>query len=342
VKKRLLLVIILLAALGAAAYWLLQRQKGEVRREITLYGNMDLRQVALAFNGSQRIARLLVEEGDHVQPGQELGVLEKDRLEASVLQSQGKVEAQRHAVERLENGTRPEEIAQARANAQSARVDLKNARLRHDRLKKVVSTGAASEQDVDNARTEMDVAEARLEVTQKALDLAVAGPRKEDIAEAKARLRADEAELARLQKELADATLISPTQGVIQNRILEPGEMASPGKPVFTIAVTDPKWARTYVTGPDLGKVRNGMAAAITTDSFPGKRYEGWVGFISPTAEFTPKSVETTELRTALVYEVRVHVRDPSDELRLGMPVTVHLPLAQDGTPSASLENSQR
>jgi HlyD family secretion protein len=189
---------------------------------------------------------------------------------------------------------------------------------------------------VDNARTEMDVAEARLEVNQKALDLAVAGPRKEDIAEAKARLHADEAELARLRKELADATLFSPTHGIIQNRILEPGEMASPSKPVFTIAITDPKWARTYVTEPDLGKVKSGMVAAVTTDSFPGKRYEGWVGFISPTAEFTPKAVETTELRTALVYEVRVYMKDPSDELRLGMPVTVHLPLTQETAPPAA------
>lgn len=328
-KKRLVLPLILAAAAGCGVLWFLHRQQGQARTEITLYGNIDLRQVDLAFNGSQRIARLLVEEGDRVAPGQELGFLEKDRLEASVMQAAGKVDAQRHGVARLENGTRPEEIAQARANVQSAQSDLKNTRLRHERLKRVVGGGAASEQDVDSARTAVEVAEARLQVSEKALALAVAGPRKEDIAEAKARLRADEAELARLRKELADATLLSPTAGIIHNRILEPGEMASPGKPVFTIAVTDPKWARTYVTEPDLGKVRSGMAAAITSDSFPGRRYEGWVGFISPTAEFTPKAVETAQLRTALVYEVRVFVTDPADELRLGMPVTVHLPLGQ-------------
>jgi HlyD family secretion protein len=101
--------------------------------------------------------------------------------------------------------------------------------------------------------------------------------------------------------------------------------MASPQKPVFTLAITNPKWVRAYVSEPDLGKLHEGMAAAIAVDSFPGRRFEGWVGFISPVAEFTPKAVQTEELRTSLVYEVRVFVQDPSDVLRLGMPATVYL-----------------
>jgi HlyD family secretion protein len=106
---------------------------------------------------------------------------------------------------------------------------------------------------------------------------------------------------------------------------LEPGDMASPQKPVFSLAITDPKWVRAYVSESDLGKIREGMAAAVAVDSFPKRRFDGWVGFISPVAEFTPKAVQTEELRTSLVYEVRVFVKDPSDELRLGMPATVYL-----------------
>lgn len=101
--------------------------------------------------------------------------------------------------------------------------------------------------------------------------------------------------------------------------------MASPQKPVFSLAITDPKWIRAYVSEPDLGKVHPGMAAAVAVDSFPNRRFDGWVGFISPVAEFTPKTVQTEELRTSLVYEVRVFVQDPSDELRLGMPATVYM-----------------
>ena len=114
---------------------------------------------------------------------------------------------------------------------------------------------------------------------------------------------------------------------------MEPGEMASPQKPVFSLAITDPKWIRAYVSEPDLGKVHPGMTASVMVDSFPKRRFDGWVGFISPVAEFTPKTVQTSELRTSLVYEVRVFVNDPSDDLRLGMPATVYLSLTSPGEP---------
>ena len=155
---------------------------------------------------------------------------------------------------------------------------------------------------------------------QKALALTVAGPRPEEVAEAAARLRVAEAQLAFLQQQLADAQLVAPVHGIVRTRLMEPGEMASPQKPVFSLAVTDPKWVRAYVSEPDLGKVSPGMMASVVVDSFPERRFEGWVGFISPVAEFTPKAVQTEELRTSLVYEVSVFVKDPGDAFRLGMP----------------------
>jgi len=157
----------------------------------------------------------------------------------------------------------------------------------------------------------------------------VLGPREEDIAAAKATLQANEGDLALAKRELADAKLYAPTNGIIQNRLLEPGDMASPQKPALTLALDDPLWVRAYVPETDLGKIRLGMKAEVTTDSFPGKKYDGWVGFISPTAEFTPKTVETTEVRTRLVYQVRVFVRNPQGELRLGMPAVTTIPLSQ-------------
>ena len=105
--------------------------------------------------------------------------------------------------------------------------------------------------------------------------------------------------------------------------------MASPQKTVYTVALTDPLWVRAYVSEPDLGKIYEGMKARVVTDSFPDKEYDGWIGFISPTAEFTPKPVETRELRTKLVYQIRVFVKNPHNELRLGMPATVKIPLVQ-------------
>ena len=191
-----------------------------------------------------------------------------------------------------------------------------------------------SQQDLDNAKAALDVAEAKLAVNQKALDLAIVGPRKEDIGQAEAELRADEAQWAFLRQELADAELVAPVDAVVRTRLMEPGEMASPQKPVFSLAITDPKWVRAYVAESDLGKLHTGMTALIVVDSFPDRRFEGWVGFISSVAEFTPKTVQTEELRTSLVYEVRVFVKDPSDQLHLGSPATVYLP--PNGAPPAS------
>jgi HlyD family secretion protein len=128
-----------------------------------------------------------------------------------------------------------------------------------------------------------------------------------------------------LRQQLRDSDLIAPVDATVRTRIMEPGEMASPQRPVLALAVTDPKWVRAYVDEPNLGRVKPGMTGFILVDSFPDRRFEGWVGFISPVAEFTPKTVQTEDLRTSLVYEVRVFVKDPGDVLRLGMPATVSL-----------------
>jgi len=331
VKRLALIVVLLLVVLALGfAWWLMRRES--VARELVLHGNLDLRQVEISFNNSERIAAVLVQEGDRVRKGQLLARLDTSRLEPQLAQAEAQAAAQRQVVERLRNGSRPEEISQARANVESAKADVAKANSYYERLKSAaeISAGrAVRQQDVDDARAAVRVADAKLAVNQKALDLALIGPRKEEINENEARLRANEAQAALLRQQLADAQLVAPIDAVVRTRVMEPGEMASPPKPVLSLAVTDPKWVRAYVAEPDLGKVHPGMAAAIMVDSFPNRRFEGWVGFVSPVAEFTPKTVQTEELRTSLVYEVRVFVKDPSDQLRLGMPATVYLSLDQ-------------
>ena len=127
------------------------------------------------------------------------------------------------------------------------------------------------------------------------------------------------------RRQLHDGKLVAPKDGVIEVRILEPGDMVTPQAPVFTVALDNPVWARIYVPEPDLGKIFPGMRAEIHTDSYPGQAFPGWIGYISPTAEFTPKNVETPQLRTRLVYEVRVYACNPDYRLRLGMPTTVRI-----------------
>lgn len=326
---RRLFILALLAACAAGGFLVWQRlHPATDENELTLYGNVDIREVQLAINGDERIVELLVEEGDRVEKGQLLARLNLERFELAAARAEAQVETQKQVVARLEAGSRPEEIRKAQADLEAAQASEQDAKQTYERILKLIPK-SASQQQADDAKGGYDAAVGRTKAAQATLDLAIAGPRAEDIAEAKAMLKRYEAELGQARLDLKNASLYAPADGVIENRLLEAGDMASPQRPVFTMALVDPIWIRAYVPEPQLGKLRHGMAARVTTDSFPGKCYDGWVGFISPTAEFTPKPVETEEIRTRLVYEVRVFVRNPQGELRLGMPATVKARLDQ-------------
>ena len=320
---RVIILVVLVLAVVLAVRWFLQANGNPSASELRIYGNIDIRKANLAFNEQERIDQVLVEEGDRVTEGQVLARQQTNRLEAQIREIQAKIAAQQEVVKRFEAGTRPQEIEQARAEVAAARAQVKNTMKSYERIRQTSEAGATSQQALDNIRAQLDVDQAQLTVKEKALNLALEGPRKEDVAAAKNNLETLKASLSLLKIRLADMTLTSPSAGVIQNRILEPGEMASANRPVVTMALTDPKWVRAYVPEPDLGRINLGMKAEILSDSFPNQKFEGWIGFISPVAEFTPKTVETEDLRTKLVYEVRVYVHDSKDSLRLGMPVTV-------------------
>ena len=324
------LLILLLLVIAAGSWWYNNIQDTGDENRLVLYGNVDIREVDLTFNNSEHIDRLLVQEGDRVHKGQLVATLHRERMQAEYTATEAKVASQKAVVARLEAGSRPEEIRQARADVAAAKARLVDAGRTFERTKKLYKQSAASRQAVDDSEAGLDTARADLKVAEEALALAVEGPRIEDIEEARAMLRADEAQLALASEILKDTELFAPNEGIIRNRILEPGDMASPQKPVFTMALINPVWVRTYAPEATLGKLALGMSADVSTDSYPGKVYRGWIGFISPTAEFTPKNVETPELRTRLVYQVRVYVCNPQDELRLGMPATVTIPLAQE------------
>ncbi len=334
-KKRYFVVVFVLIVAGAAGgiYLWQTRLDHESRHELVLYGNVDIRQVDLAFNARERIVSMLVEEGDQVERGQLVAVLRKERLEAATKAMEAQVGAQAQQLARLKAGSRPEEIRQAQAEYDAAKADANNAAITNRRMQALVAEDATPIQNADDARARAQITAAKVRSAKETLDLAIAGPRKEDIAAAKATLEAYQAQLALARQELADANLYAPSTGIVQNRILEPGDMASPATPVYTLALSDPLWVRAYIPEKDLGKIHQGMTAQVTTDSYPGKIYDAWIGFISPTAQFTPKSVETPDLRSRLVYQVRVYVHNPDNELRLGMPATVTIPLAaENGT----------
>lgn len=321
-NKRLLLAPLVLLAAAAGAWWW-NANHTVASSELVLRGNIDIRQVELAFNASGRIDQVLVQEGDRVSKGQLLARLDTERLKLQLAQAESLAQAQRSQLARLKAGSRPEEIRQAAALRDEARASVQEAQLVYRRQQDLADKRFVAQQQADTAKNSLEAAQQRLKAAEEAHRLAVLGPRKEDIAAAQAGLAAQEAAVAGLQRDVAEGELKAPSDGVVEKRILEPGDMASPQKSVLTLALTDPLWARVYLPEPALGRVPMGARAAITTDSHPGRRYAGWVGYVSPSAEFTPKTVETAELRTSLVYQARVFVCGGMDELRQGMPVTV-------------------
>jgi HlyD family secretion protein len=327
-KTRILLIIAAVVALGAGIVWFCNRD-APPPNELTLHGNVDIRQVELAFNASGRIDRMLVQEGVPVKAGQLLASLDTERLRLARQQAEAQVAVQRQVVARYLAGSRPEEIRLARAQRDAAKVAVADAEAYYRRQADLVARKFISQQQADSARFALDKAHDQLKAAEASLRLAELGPRKEDVAAARAGLAANEAAVAVLQRDLDEGELRAPSDGVIENRILEPGDMASPQKPVFTLALTDPVWVRTWLAEPQLGRVPVGARAWVHTDSHPDKRYRAWVGYVSPSAEFTPKSVETTEIRSSLVYQARVFVCEGQGELRQGMPATVTIPLDQ-------------
>lgn len=329
-KTVAVIVILLVLVLGFGFYEYRSRKAAEeAATELVLKGNLDLREVSLAFRNSDRISDIYVEEGDTVKKGQVLAKLDTEDLEHQMAVTKSQIAAQQAQVDKLHNGTRPEDLAQAQAKVNEAVAERDF--LASDFTRKQDAFNASggksvSRQVLDDARTKLATADAKVKEAQAANDLAVAGPRSEDVAAAEAQLQSLQDTLSREEYTLSQSELIAPQDGVIRSRLMEVGDMASPQKPVFRISLDTKKWVRVYVKEGDLGKIHEGSKAEIYIDS-DKEPVKGQIGYISSTAEFTPKNVETSELRTALLYEVRVYVDDGANKLRMGMPATVKVKL---------------
>lgn len=323
-KPSLLPVIVLLAALGAGGAWFVLRKPVDTGA-LVLNGSVDIRQVDLAFRVEGRLDKVLVEEGDRVAAGQVVAVVDKGYLADAVRIAEARVAAAQANLSKLEAGNRPQEIGQAKADVARAEAAYANAKATYDRRAGLPVDSTISRQALDNARADMRQAEAQLARARQSLALQEKGFRAEDIAAAKAQMQAEQGTLDLMRRRLGDAELAAPSAGQVMTRVREPGSMVLPGATVLTLALTEPMQVRTWVAETALGRVVPGTKAEIVTDGGTSKVYHGQVGFVSPVAEFTPKSVETPELRTSLVYRVRIIVTDPDDGLRQGMPVTVRL-----------------
>lgn len=292
---------------------------------IELSGTVEAREVDLAFQVGGRIAGLAVDEGDAVKAEQPVATLDASDYELALRTATAQMEAARAALAVLQAGTRAQELRVAEAKLMQAQADLDYARGEFKRVVELIPRKLAAENQLDLARQRQNVALAGVEQARQNLALLREGPRREEIDRAAAELRARQAAVETARRQLDYTQARSPVAGVVAVRLAEVGEIVSSGKPVLRIAELGRPWVRAYLNETDLPRVRLGQPAEVRVDGLPGRVLVGRLAFISPDAEFTPKTVETRALRVDLVYRVKIEVDNPDGALKLGQPADVLL-----------------
>jgi HlyD family secretion protein len=380
-KKRLMILIPAVLLVAVLAYIILGRSDDGVI--IRVSGNIEVTDAEVSFKIPGRVEARLVDEGETVKAGQMVARLDSAELTQEAAALKAEVQAAQAALAELEAGSRPEEIAQAEASAaqakarldemlagsrpeelsaaeavlQRAKAEAERARLDAERYAGLYKKAIVSAQQDDLARTAYETALARQREAEEQYKLVKAGPRKEQIEQARAawlqtqerfvlvkkgprretieqaraRLQQAKEGLAVAETRLGYAMLASPLTGVVLSKNVEPGEFVAAGTPIVTVGDLENVWLRAYIDETDLGRVKVGQRVRVTTDTYPDKRYEGRVSFIASQAEFTPRNVQTEKERVKLVYRVKVDIRNPNMELKPGMPADAEILLKEKG-----------
>ncbi len=385
-KKRII-VILLIAAVGGGVWWWREHSSVNPNR-ILVSGNIELTLVDISFKISGRMIERTVNEGDWVKKGQVIARLDpgqlkdqkardqalvtsavsnyqqltttiqfqKATLESDVAARRAEVNQAQAKLDALLSGNRKQDIQQAEAAVTDAKAQLEFAKQDWARAQTLYKNEDISTQQFDQYRTKFESATALLRQAEEKSSLMQEGPRKEDIAGARAEvakaeaslrtaeanrielqrkeeeLNARQAEIARSraqegisESQIDDTVVTSPIDGVVLMKSAEVGEVLAAGTTVVTIGDLDHPWLRAYINETDLGRVKLGQKVSLTTDSFPGKVYSGQISFISSEAEFTPKQIQTKEERVKLVYRIKIDVDNQSHELKNNMPVDAEI-----------------
>ena len=382
-RRRVVLILLVLAAAGAGAwYWFDGRMKAT--NNIQVSGNLELTQVDLSFKTAGRMTELAVREGDFVKQGQLIAKLDSAQLEQQLLRDQAAVASAQSSLQQLQTsieyqaatidsditarhadlaqaqakldalvaGSRPQEIQQAQSGVADAKASNDLARSDWERAQMLFSREDISKSQYDEARAKLDSTAAQLRQAQEHLGLVQEGPRKEDIAgaraqvaqaaaavqtaeanridlrrkeqqlvEQKAEIERARAQVGITQTQIADATIVAPIDGVVLVKSAEAGEVLAAGTTIVSLGDIAHPWLRAYINETDLGRIKLGGKVKLSTDSFPDKTYDGRISFISSEAEFTPKQIQTKEERVKLVYRIKIDVDNPRQELKNNMPV---------------------
>jgi HlyD family secretion protein len=329
-KKKLLFAVTLLLLLTAIVVVFFSFRSRDDDGTLRVSGNIEVTTVELSFKIPGRVKERLVDEGETVKTGQVVARLDPEDLLHETEIRRAEVQAARAALTELETGYRKEEIAQAEAALRRITADADRLRVDFGRQKELYKREVISARDFDASRAAYESSRASVHEARERVNLLRSGPRKETIDQARARLSSAEAVLALAETRLGYATLRATASGLVLSKNIEPGEQVAAGTPVVTVGVMDEVWMRAYINETDLGRLRVGHKATVTTDTWPDRKYQGRISFISPEAEFTPKSVQTAKERVKLVYRIKITVPNPAGELKPGMPADAEIEIRQE------------
>lgn len=312
--------------------WLLSGCNENGNENAKFYGNVDVRTVSLSFRVAGKISKIRFDEGQKVKQGDVIATLDDALYQNRLAQTAAQVAIQQAKVDKLEKGFRTEEIDKARADLQQKQIALEKAKRDFDKQETLFRSRTISEQTYEDYKTVFESADAVYRVAKNSLLMLENGYEKEEIVGAKAQLEFLKLQNKEAQINLDDTVLYAPSNGTLLTKVYEDGSVVNASQIIIEMAKEDAYWVRSYLSEAYLGRIKEGMKALVYTDSHPDKTYEGVVSYVSPLAEFTPKSVQTETLRTDLVYQFRIILNDHDEMIRQGMPVTIFIPALESAT----------
>jgi len=318
--KRILLILFIVVAIAGLVFYFYTRDQKGPDNLIKISGNIEATEVNVGFKISGRIMSLSVQEGDWVEKGKVLATLDEEDLRQRLDVARATLRSAQARLSKLLAGSRPEELREAEAALRQAQYDFENKRTQYERFKPLYERAVIAKDAFDNAETAFKVSKAAVDRARENYQLVKEGPRKEDIEDARFQVEQARASLKLAETQMSYTTLYSPLSGVVLVKSSEIGEVVNPGTSVLTIADIENVWLKGYIPETDLGRIKWGQEAIVTTDMYPQKEYRGRISFISSQAEFTPKNIQTEKERVTLVYRIKVDLPNPARELKPGMP----------------------
>ena len=320
--NRKIVVLLLGAALVALAAGVVMRRNQTANgSELRLTGTIETTSVAASFKVPGRLKERLVDEGQQVKVGQIVARLEDDELKDERTARAADQQAAQAALADLKAGSRQEEIAASVATLARLKAEADRAAQDATRAEALFKKEVIPRKELDAARAAKDATAAALREGDERLKLVRVGPRPDAVKQAQARLEGAAAARSLADTRLSQAILAAPISGTVMAKHAEPGELLAVGSPVITLAKLDEVWVRAYLPETQLGKIKLGQRATVTSDTWKGRAYQGTVSFIASEAEFTPRNVQTEAERVKLVYRIKITIANPQQELKPGMPV---------------------